>query len=91
LLEITIAIETTCQGTRCHIAEAKHRDDVCGRESLEAKSQVVTSCTVDKNKSITVTANSNAVPKSNVYMHSVKVLVRGAIKGATPFGFGMVA
>ncbi len=45
------------------------------------------SSAVDKNKSIRVTANSNAVPKGNVHMHSIKVTVRGAIKEPTPLGF----
>jgi hypothetical protein len=67
--------------------EAKHGDDVCGRESLEAKSPVVTSCAANKNKSIKVTADSNSVPKGNVHMHSVKLTVPGVIKGGTLLGF----
>jgi hypothetical protein len=67
--------------------EAKRQDDICGRESLEAKGPVVRSSAVDKNKSIMVTADSNAVPKGNVHMHSIEVMVHGAIKEPIPIGF----
>jgi hypothetical protein len=53
------------QQPSCSSEKAKHRDDVHGKERLQAKSPIVTGGTVDKEKRIaitpTVTQSPNAI------------------------------
>ncbi len=61
-LEITVRVEAACQRPSCSSEKAKRRDDVCGIESLEAKSTIVMGGAVNKDESKAITADSNTVP-----------------------------
>ncbi len=85
-LEITVQVEAARQQPSCSLEKAKHRDDVLGRERLQAKSPTVTGGAVDKDERIAITADSNTVSERNVHVYGIKVIVFCTIKEATLFG-----
>jgi hypothetical protein len=86
-LEITVQVEAVCQQPSCSSEKAKRRDDVLGRERLQAKSPIVTGGAVDKDERVAITANSNTVSERDVHVHGVEVIVFCMIKKATLFGY----
>ena len=71
--------QITSHGTE----EVKGRNNVGGRESLEAKGPIVSSGTVDEDESIAIATNDDTVPKRNIHVDSVEVTVSHTIKTTT--------
>ncbi len=55
---------------------------------LKTKCPVVTCCAIDKDESIAITTNGEAVAKRNVHVDRIKVEVSGLVKWLNTFSFG---
>ena len=76
--------EPTCCGSE----EAKSRKDVRSREGLKTKIPVVPRSAVNENKSITIPADGNTVPKRNVHVDCVEIPIFPPIEWFAAMGLG---
>jgi hypothetical protein len=66
--QVTVGVKATCQQTSRSPEEAKSRDDVSRRESLETKQPIVMCGLVSKDVSITKSANGDTVAEHSIHV-----------------------
>jgi hypothetical protein len=81
-----VAVEASCQGTSRRPKKPNGREDGIRQEILLTKSPVVTCSPVNQNESIPETADRQAITKSNVHVHCIKVFVFLAFKWTPAVG-----
>ena len=85
--QITIAVKATGKGSSGSTEFPKRRDDVQRRKRPEAKSPVITGGTVDENECVAKPSDTNAVPKCDVHMNGIEVLVLCFVKETSALSF----
>jgi hypothetical protein len=87
-LSITVTVETASKQTSRSAKEANCQENAFWLKSLEAKSSIVSSGSINKDEGITKPTNWETITKSNIHMHHIEIAVSGMVKDQSTFGFG---